>query len=381
MKVFFLWSSWGVTTLWLRQMSRRLVHHFASFQGEAKVHLQEARYADSLSAVPCRADLKMMRAWIVWRAVARRLQRANDVAERGLPGPFINLVQQPESMLDGMWSWYPQHMLQQRLQKCASLGEDVTKLVVDGNLKLSRRICGRPVADLSESKELGLFTATPCSCTPVFKKRCCAKHCTQSPPADPGPEQSEAIVNHRRKRVFRGHTDGEPYDVELKTKEMLGNPQAPTRWIAADLATPGQLHEYWESQERAGYIAMKSAPHDLASTSCTTHKEGTRGYQKLVRQGRMCGWLIATTSSGIIVHAKEFAGAESVPQRYFLLAEIAARVPDLAVVVHDDACHLRKFASKRQDHSALAKRMAMWTSGARRIAIQICPGMLQRSRT
>ena len=68
--------------------------------------------------------------------------------------------------------------------------------------------------------------------------------------------------------------------------------------------------------------------------------------------------MIATTSNGFVVHAKEFVGAESIPQRYFFLAEIAAQLPELRVVVHDDACHLRKFASKHQGRSEVARRLA-----------------------
>ena len=156
MHAFFLWSGWGVTTQWLRQMARRLVHHFASFQGEAKVHRAEAVYQGNPSVVPYRADLKMMRAWLMWRVVIRKVQHASAF-ESGCPlGPGLNLLQDPEDVMEDMWDWYPEHMLQRRLQKCESLGEDVTKLVVDGNLKLSRRVCGRPVAELTESKELTL---------------------------------------------------------------------------------------------------------------------------------------------------------------------------------------------------------------------------------
>lgn len=355
---FFLWTTWGVSTRWLRQMSQRLVHHFASFQGEAAVHRSEAAYEGDLAVVPDRADLKLLRAWIVWRVLIRLVERAPDSECRHPLGVTMNLVHQVEPMLADMWEWYPQHMLQRRLRQCRSLGEDVTRLVVDGNMKLSRRICGRPVAELTHSRELNLFTATPCSCTPVFKGRRCSKHRVSSPPDDPGPAQSEVIISHRRRRVLRDYVEGEPYDVQLKAKDWLDDPAHPTRWTSADMVTAGQLHEYWAKQEKDGYVAMKSPPHDLASTSCTTHKEGTRGYKKLVRQGRLCGWLIATTSNGFVVHAKEFVGAESIPQRYFFLAEIAAHVPELRVVVHDDACHLRKFATKQQGQSTVARRLA-----------------------
>ena len=358
MKVFFLWSDWGVTTAWLRQMSRRMVHHFASFRGEAAVHVAEAKFSGDPSVVPPKSSLKLMRAWIVWRAVLRAEE--HDLSKQDTPGTplSINLIQNTEHMLNGMWGWYPQFMLSKRVELCRQLGEDLSKLIMDGNMKLNRRVCGRPVADLVESKELGLFTATPCSCTPAFKQRRCQMHNVANPPEDRGPEQSEVIIKHRRQRVLRGSAQGEPYQVQLKVKEQLDDPDAPTRWASAEDVTAGQLHDYWSQQEDAGYVAMKSPPHDLASTSCTTHKEGTRGFKRLVKQGRLCGWLLATTSTGVIVHAKEFVGTESVPQRYFFLAELAVHARELEVLVHDDACHLRRFADKRRGHSEMAARLA-----------------------
>ena len=360
MKVFYLWNDWGVTTAWLRQMSRRLVHHFASFHGEAAVHAAEAKFSGELAAVPPKAPLKLMRAWIVWRAVLRAEEHALSKQDPSAPGAPLsfNLIQNTESMLDGMWAWYPDLMLSKRVELCRQLGEDLSKLVMDGNMKLSRRVCGRPVAELNESKEFGLFTATPCSCTPGFKQRRCQKHNVSRPLEDRGPEQMEVIVKHRRKRVLRGNSHGEPYQVQLKVKDQVDDRDAPTRWVSAGDVTPGQLYDYWKQQEAVGYLAMKSPPHDLASTSCTTHKEGTRGYKRLVKQGRLCGWLVATTSNGVIVHAKEFVGAESVPQRYFFLGELAAQAHELEVLVHDDACHLRRFADKRREQSDMAARLS-----------------------
>ena len=64
------------------------------------------------------------------------------------------------------------------------------------------------------------------------------------------------------------------------------------------------------------------------------------------------------TSAGLIAHAKEFIGVESISQRYFYIAELLPHIPELAVIVHDDACHLRKFAEKHSGHSALAARLA-----------------------
>lgn len=69
MEYFFIRPSWGVTTSWLRQMSRRLVHHFASFRGEAAVHLAEAAERAASDIVPDKSHLKILKAWLLWRLV------------------------------------------------------------------------------------------------------------------------------------------------------------------------------------------------------------------------------------------------------------------------------------------------------------------------
>lgn len=71
----------------------------------------------------------------------------------------------------------------------------------------------------------------------------------------------------------------------------------------------------------------------------------------------MNGFLLATTPSGHILHVKAFSGSESLSQRFFFLAEIAALVPELSLIIHDDSCHLRKFARKHGGQSELGKRL------------------------
>ena len=307
--VFFLWSDWGVTTAWLRQMARRVVHHFASFAGEAAVHRAEAAFTGSAGMVPAKAGAKLFRAWIVWRAIIR-MEEHGLALESVYPGPRgANLLEDLEVLLDGIWEWYPEHMLAKRVACCRAAGADLSKLVVDGNQKLCRRVCGRPVAEISESKALGMCTVTPCSCKPAFKQRRCRQHAASAPPSDRGPEQSEVITGHRRLRVVHGAAiEGEPYQVQLKSKDSLDDSRVSGRWVGAECATAGQLYDYWSSWERGCYLPKASSPADLGSTQCKTHKEGMKGFRKLVKQGRMCGWLFAVTSTGLIVHAKEFIG-------------------------------------------------------------------------
>lgn len=69
LQFFFVAKTWGVTVRWLRQFSRRLVHHFASFRGEAKVHFAEAKHEGKTADIPDQAHLKLFRAWIYWRLV------------------------------------------------------------------------------------------------------------------------------------------------------------------------------------------------------------------------------------------------------------------------------------------------------------------------
>ena len=90
------------------------------------------------------------------------------------------------------------------------------------------------------------------------------------------------------------------------------------------------------------------------STSCSTHKEG----KQRIKHSRRGGWLYACTSQGYILHLKEYVGAESLSQRYFFLAELVAQSPTMEVVIHDDACHLRKFVERRKNDSEAAARLA-----------------------
>ena len=69
MDFFFLTVSFGMTISWLRQFSRRLIYHRASFAGEAQIHLLEAIGLGKKDIVPAKAKAKLLRAWMLWRLV------------------------------------------------------------------------------------------------------------------------------------------------------------------------------------------------------------------------------------------------------------------------------------------------------------------------
>jgi hypothetical protein len=81
----------------------------------------------------------------------------------------------------------------------------------------------------------------------------------------------------------------------------------------------------------------------------------TRPRGKCKRSG---GFLVACTPEGFVTDAFEFMGAESCSQRYLFVARLKELFPDLNVLMHDDACHLRRFADGRAHRSPFAKLLA-----------------------
>ena len=61
---------------------------------------------------------------------------------------------------------------------------------------------------------------------------------------------------------------------------------------------------------------------------------------------------------GMIVDIQELVCAESLSQRYCFLSTLATRWPQLAIVCHDDACHLKLFALQHRRSTAIAERLA-----------------------
>ena len=237
----------------------------------------------------------------------------------------------------------------------SSKGLSVTIAVIDGNAKLARRICGRAVAELLHCAALGKYTAVQCADKPCFKKARCQKHAARVAGDAAGPPQTEVIVGHRRRRILHSAPTAEPYDVCFAIPE---EPQLGTRWGAAGTATPGQLQEYWDKQESRAFMPSKSSQEDVQASKCKTHKEEQGTGARLRRRFLRAGWLYACTPDGYVLHLKEYTGAESLSQRYFFLAELVKKYGEVKVVIHDDACHLRKYTTARAADGDMATRLA-----------------------
>ncbi|CAK0880615.1 unnamed protein product [Prorocentrum cordatum] len=74
--------------------------------------------------------------------------------------------------------------------------------------------------------------------------------------------------------------------------------------------------------------------------SCKTHKESISAVRT---SARSAGILTAVSETGVIGAFEEVITAETLSQRYCFLAKVAAAVPELKTLVHDDACHVRVF--------------------------------------
>ena len=195
LRFFFIVSSWGVTTAWLRQMSQRILHHFASFAGEAAVHEASARRDEDSSRGPPLAKTKLKAAWLLWRLVVRAHEHSAAVTPPLLPPVInINLAANLEASLGHALVWYFPHMLGRRLRHLAQAGQNTRVIVVDGNCKLSRRICGRESSELLHHAGLMSQTVVRCGRTPSLKRKFCAAHLAGPTATDvPDIAQSEVV--------------------------------------------------------------------------------------------------------------------------------------------------------------------------------------------
>ncbi|CAK0789924.1 unnamed protein product, partial [Prorocentrum cordatum] len=114
----------------------------------------------------------------------------------------------------------------------------------------------------------------------------------------------------------------------------------------------------------AALPAVDASLRELEQISCKTHKSFAKGGKRGKLESaslavrRTGGFLVACSPSGHIIDVEEFFGVESLAQRYCFLARLKKRFPALNVVIHDDACHLPQYSTKRKDQSALAALLA-----------------------
>ncbi|CAK0808155.1 unnamed protein product, partial [Prorocentrum cordatum] len=106
-----------------------------------------------------------------------------------------------------------------------------------------------------------------------------------------------------------------------------------------------------KGRKEKSFMASWSSNGPRAASECSTRKETVA---HIVAAARAAGFLTAVSASGILAHVEELMCAEPLSQRYRFLAIVAAHMPDLKIVVHDD--------SKNGEGTAVAARLATETA-------------------
>ena len=102
---------------------------------------------------------------------------------------------------------------------------------------------------------------------------------------------------------------------------------------------------------RRRFVGNWTSQSVISRCNCRTHKEPVAAVRTAYRS---TGFLTMVTESGFIAGVTEIITAETLWQRYAFPADVANSLPEMRTVVHDDACHVRKFAKARADGNELA---------------------------
>lgn len=329
--VIMMTQGFGVTRRWYEQFSKRLLVHMSSFWGEAKVHW---RRGFSLSFH--RLKLKLTDAWFKIRLVQRcwqmgrqppRLSARKDDAIRRLVEP------------------YNEFMLQLRRRQVGSAEEPLTGLVIDGHVKAgARRRCGVASVAAVRCKPLSAWCLTVCPRTPGYKNQRCKWHQRCLAAYNAG----DKTIHTVSRLTSLAQSSDDLLRIELECPHGTVEAKALSELTAAQNT---QLQGYLTAAHAAKTAAAPEGPvfsdemtlQELLDIQCQTHKQGpTTG-----KGNRAGGLLVACRSDGLIVHLQEYQGPEALSQRYAFLAHCKSVYNDLRVVVHDDACHLRRYATNR----------------------------------
>jgi hypothetical protein len=381
-RVFMLTPRFGVSLAWYQQFSRRLLFHQASFEGEANVH------KNAMLSVG-RVSRNLIKSWMTMRILERMWQRsASDVAFR--------LDVPTETALSEQYPYYYNAMRSQRVVQSKAASVDTSYQVIDGHSKLTRRTCCVTRCCRILSSQLGAFCLAGCSAIPPVPPR------RSKRPLPPGeteePSSSRARTSTRPSPTVAAgetprnrslcckhdliHRSAVVTDIQrLQWKAAVGKTldELVVPWILKGSVNKPVSHESlhvgavtkcqvdscvkeFKSVRDEAPTTIHLSVHDdateaeLGANLCNTSKMTPRKQRR--KNCRSGGFLVSCTSEGYITDAFEFMGTESLSQRYLFLARLKGSYPELKVVVHDDACHLRQFCENRRGLGPFADGMA-----------------------
>ena len=290
----------------------------------------------------------------------------------------LRLDRRVEDVLGELWPCIEPHMRSRRRHQAGAAGA-VCKLVMDGHQNLTRRCCGIFCGGVTKSVERGKFCLHPCPATPLVRGRWCARHAAllREPVELPQKSQHSDRVRVRRMECLgRGLHELIRVDVSsagdgrstrvIPTSESWTALQSTLVRAASDEALRHRAQDASaEGPENPilDDIADDTPLLELAEVACKTHKTfaktedvAKKGHKLAMR--RTGGFLVACTPTGTIDDLVEFFGAESLAQKCSFLARLKTTFPELHVLIHDDACHLRRYASNREGHSTFAQTLS-----------------------
>ena len=393
LQCLMLSASFGFTIAYLRQLHARMLREHVSFAGEAWVATAVHAGCPGETAAPGgHLRLYLSEGWHKWR-LALRLQAMGAVACLR----ELNLSEPAEVCIAARWSDLLSHFNKSVAEAAAASGARCDVLIVDGNAKNRRSVCAASFQHRVWDDNLNRGVRVACPCTPMLGSIFCRTHqswevedCVQQ--QDPNLE----IVAHR--------VDGGNVEVVESSRQFLFQVRAAdqdsdaSEWKREDELAPSLVSQYfatlgkrrlteateskgkkarrdaawrnhikqamsditplWDAlspRERQQTLALHAAAADLDAVACSTHKEGER--EKLLH-GRTAGVLVACMSNGLVVGFRECYGVESLSQRYLFVSELRSRFPALDLIVHDDACHLHKYAEGRAADSVHAASLS-----------------------
>ena len=376
---FMLSSVFGFSVPWLQQFHAGLVRQHASFTSEA----------DVLTAQAACLRLLISQGWFSWRLLTRALGADMELSEMEFLKPLEDMV---ALFLPQLRHTFGQNMLQMRC--------DV--VVLDGNAKNRRAVCAAALAGSSHSEHLPRTLRHTCTRTPAFRHAFCRWHCEG--PMDGEDHLQVQGLGHCHLCCFLLAEKMCPclrpqlQDVEIVRHKVVNDGQQlmvllketmePQReaWVSGACVPAAVLSKYVRQvgqeklkprkrshEDQSQSLGKASSPlpsasrpagtnspadlqqlsdsTDLMSVTCSTHKESTAAQKQLKKSA---GMLCACLSDGVILHMQEIYGCESLSQRYVCVAAVKALMPSLCVVVHDDACHLHKYAARRAKDERVA---------------------------
>ena len=335
--VIMMTQRFGVSKRWYEQFSRRLLVHMSSFWGEAKVHWQPG-----FSLSFHRFKLQLTDAWFKIRMVQRCWQMGRQP---------LTLSARKEDAIRRLAEPYTDFMLKTRRRQVALSDTSLTGVVIDGHVKAgARRRCGVPSVAAVRCQPLKAWCLTTCPKTPAYKKPCCTWHqrCLAAYTAGDKAIQTVSRLTSLAQnpdqllRVEVRRKDGSLGAKRLSELTPAQNTQLQGYLTAAHVAKPAAAPE-------GPALSDETTLQEILDVQCQTHKQEPSSSK--AKNNRAGGLLAACRSDGLIVHVQEYQGAEALSQRYTFLANCKSVYTDIRVIVHDDACHLRRFAENRSLNS------------------------------